>query len=62
MLIFIGIYVLIDNVILRFDYGLLNGLMHDIYGAIPRLLVAGVIIFIGIRLIMGKKKEMDSDE
>lgn len=62
VLVFIGIYLLIDNVILRFDYGILNGLIHSIYGAIPRLIVAGVIIFIGVRLIMGKRKELDSDE
>lgn len=61
-LIFLGLYLVIDNVIFQFDYGILNRVVREIYESVPRLLAAGVIIFIGIRLIIGKKKELDSDD
>lgn len=62
-LILLGIYMVIENVILKFGfgYGIAGEIIGDVFRVIPQLAVAGLIIFIGVRLIMGKKEDLDDE-
>jgi len=68
ILILIGIYALWNNVVLHIlsVYDLLSPAVYQVIvnfgNIIPQLVVGGLIIWAGIALIMGKKKEIDVKE
>lgn len=68
VLIILGVYALWNNVVLHLllGSGLLSSAVYEMIlnaGAmVPQLVVAGLIIWAGVALIMGKKKEIESKE
>jgi len=68
ILILVGIYALWNNVVLHIlsSYDLLSPAVYQAIvnfgNIIPQLVVGGLIIWAGIALIMGKKKEIDVKE
>lgn len=67
--ILLGVYLLIQNVLSMvtryvniYDNDVLYNLVYMVRDFLPQGIIAGVIIVIGARLIMGKKRELDDDE
>jgi hypothetical protein len=64
VLVVLGVYVLWNNVVFHFisEYSLLSPaayeMIQNIGNLVPQLLVAGLIIWAGVSLISGKKKEI----
>lgn len=57
-LILIGFYLLFDNLLSMMPYYLRNLLYHWGIDKIPHIIIACIIIYVGIRLIQGKRNEM----
>lgn len=66
VLILVGIFLLWDNLTGLLWYILPNNIVADfIYSftnRLPRLVIAVLIIFLGLKLIGGKKKELEEEE
>ncbi len=65
LLLFFGIYLIFSKTISRF-YGVLKpevaDLFSDVISVFPQIFLGAVIIVIGIRLIVGKKKELEKHD
>ena len=65
VLIFLGFYILYQNImrflmnIFPFDF--FSNFYHNVLSNMPQVVIAGVIIYIGFRLIAGKRKELFED-
>lgn len=65
VLIFLGFYILYDNImrflINLFPFGFFRNFYYNVLSNLPQVVIAGVIIYIGFRLISGKKQELLGD-
>lgn len=61
ILILFGLYILTNNFIYRLDYAL-PPYLREVIRLFPQLIIAVLIIMIGVRLILGKRKEMDKND
>lgn len=61
LLLFFGFHLILSNLISRFYYALqpeLANLISSIVYVIPQIFLSAVVIIIGVKLIVGKKKEL----
>lgn len=61
ILILFGLYILTNNFMYRLDY-ILPDYLQNAVRLFPQLVIAVLIIIIGVRLILGKRKEMDKND
>lgn len=65
LLVILGVFLLLNNIMPYFYYALQPAavrLLRTAATMFPQILLSVVIIFIGVRLIIGKKKELEKDD
>lgn len=65
VLIFLGFYILYQNImrflVNLFPFDFFSNFYYNVLSKMPQVVIAGVIIYIGFRLIAGKKQELLTD-